>query len=64
MTTDDARHILVVANETAVSNALVELLEKQAAESLVSAGACVLGQNVDSPATGQYAESQGIPWVV
>ena len=23
----------------------------------------VLGQNVDSPATGQYAESQGIPWV-
>ena len=23
----------------------------------------MLGQNVDSPATGQYAESQGIPWV-
>jgi basic membrane protein A len=37
--------------------------EKKAAQSLVSAGACVLGQNVDSPATGQYAESQGIPWV-
>lgn len=37
--------------------------EKKAAESLVAAGACVLGQNVDSPATGQYAESKGIPWV-
>ena len=37
--------------------------EKKAAESLVDAGACVLGQNVDSPATGQYAESKGIPWV-
>ena len=23
----------------------------------------MLGQNVDSPATGQYAESKGIPWV-
>ena len=23
----------------------------------------MLGQNVDSPATGQYAESVGIPWV-
>ncbi len=37
--------------------------EKKAAQSLVSAGADVLGQNVDSPATGQYAESKGIPWV-
>jgi len=37
--------------------------EKKAAQSLVSAGVDVLGQNVDSPATGQYAESQGIPWV-
>jgi basic membrane protein A and related proteins len=37
--------------------------EKKAAQSLVSAGACVLGQNVDSPATGEYAESQHIPWV-
>jgi basic membrane protein A and related proteins len=37
--------------------------EKRAAESLHSAGADVLGQNVDSPATGQYAESAGIPWV-
>src|SRR3954467_11770197 len=37
--------------------------EKRAAESLDSAGADVLGQNVDSPATGQYAESKGIPWV-
>jgi len=37
--------------------------EKKAAESLHAAGACVLGQNVDSPATGQYAESVGIPWV-
>jgi basic membrane protein A len=36
--------------------------EKKAAESLKAAGACVLGQNVDSPATGQYAETQGIPW--
>src|SRR3954447_26611399 len=37
--------------------------EKKAAESLVSAGADVLGQNVDSPATGQLAESKGVPWV-
>src|SRR5438067_2642130 len=37
--------------------------EKKAAESLYSSGADVLGQNVDSPATGQFAESKGIPWV-
>src|SRR5262245_10250898 len=37
--------------------------EKKAAQSLHNAGACVLGQNVDSPSTGQYAESVGIPWV-
>ncbi len=37
--------------------------EKKAAQSLVAAGVDVLGQNVDSPATGQYAESVGIPWV-
>lgn len=37
--------------------------EKKAAESLHTAGADVLGQNVDSPATGQYAESVGVPWV-
>src|SRR4051794_21797343 len=37
--------------------------EKKAAESLHAAGADVLGQNVDSPAAGQFAESAGIPWV-
>ncbi len=37
--------------------------EKKAAQSLVSQGADVLGQNVDSPATGQYAESKNIGWV-
>jgi basic membrane protein A and related proteins len=37
--------------------------ERKAAQSLVSAGSDVLGQNVDSPATGQYAESKGVPWV-
>src|SRR5438270_213713 len=37
--------------------------EKKAAQSLKSAGADVLGQNVDSPAAGQYAQSAGIPWV-
>jgi basic membrane protein A len=37
--------------------------EKKAAQSLHAAGADVLGQNVDSPATGQYAETEGIPWV-
>jgi basic membrane protein A and related proteins len=37
--------------------------EKKAAESLVNAGADVLGQNVDSPATGEFAQSKGIPWV-
>jgi basic membrane lipoprotein Med (substrate-binding protein (PBP1-ABC) superfamily) len=37
--------------------------EKQAAESLKSAGADVLGQNVDSPAAGQFAETAGVSWV-
>ena len=37
--------------------------ERKAAQGLVGAGADVLGQNVDSPATGQYAESAKIPWV-
>lgn len=37
--------------------------EKKAAQSLHGSGACVLGQNVDSPATGQYAESVKSPWV-
>jgi basic membrane protein A len=37
--------------------------EKKAAESLHAAGADVLGQNVDSPATGQFAESAHIGWV-
>jgi basic membrane protein A len=37
--------------------------ERKAAQSLQAAGADVLGQNVDSPATGQYAESVGVPWV-
>jgi basic membrane protein A and related proteins len=37
--------------------------EKKAAESLHSAGADVLGQNVDSPSTGQFAKSVGAPWV-
>src|SRR2546421_2148012 len=36
--------------------------EKRAAQNLVAAGADVLGQNVDSPATGQYAESKGVAW--
>jgi basic membrane protein A len=37
--------------------------EKKAAQSLVAAGCDVIGQNVDSPAAGQYAESQNLPWV-
>ncbi|MEI8104689.1 MAG: BMP family ABC transporter substrate-binding protein [Actinomycetes bacterium] len=37
--------------------------EKKAAESLKAAGADVIGQNVDSPAAGQYAESASLPWV-
>jgi basic membrane protein A len=37
--------------------------EKKAAQSLYNAGADVLGQNVDSPATGQFAQSKRIPWV-
>jgi basic membrane protein A len=37
--------------------------EKKAAENLKAAGADVIGQNVDSPSAGQYAESAGIPWV-
>ena len=37
--------------------------EKKAAQSLVAAGSDVLGQNVDSPSTGQYAESVHVPWV-
>ena len=38
-------------------------LERKAAESLVAAGVDVLGQNVDTPTAGQYAESKKIPWV-
>jgi basic membrane protein A len=37
--------------------------ERKAAESLHAAGADVIGQNVDSPAAGQYAQKAGIPWV-
>jgi basic membrane protein A len=37
--------------------------EKKAAQSLVGAGADVVGQNVDSPAAGQYAENAKVPWV-
>ena len=37
--------------------------EKKAAQSLVAAGVDVLGQNVDSPAAGQFAESVKVPWV-
>jgi basic membrane protein A and related proteins len=37
--------------------------EKKSAQSLHQTGSCVLGQNVDSPATGQYAESVSAPWV-
>ena len=37
--------------------------EKKAAESLHAAGADVIGQNVDSPAAGQYAQSAKVPWV-
>jgi basic membrane protein A len=37
--------------------------EKKAAQALKAAGADVIGQNVDSPAAGQYAESAGLPWV-
>ena len=37
--------------------------ETAAAQNLVAAGADVIGQNVDSPAAGVYAEKHGIPWV-
>ena len=37
--------------------------ETAAAANLVASGADVLGQNVDSPAAGVYAEKHGIPWV-
>ena len=37
--------------------------ETKAAQSLIGAGADVLGQNVDSPAAGQYAQSKHVPWV-
>jgi basic membrane protein A len=37
--------------------------EAQAADSLISSGVDVLGQNVDSPATGQEAEKHSLPWV-
>jgi basic membrane protein A len=38
-------------------------LEKKAAEALKSSGVDVLGQNVDTPTAGQYAESIRMPWV-
>src|SRR4029077_10453836 len=37
--------------------------ESKADQRLVSAGADVLAQNVDSPATGQFAQSKKVPWV-
>jgi len=37
--------------------------ETAAAAALASAGVDVLGQNVDTPSTGVYAEKHGIPWV-
>jgi basic membrane protein A len=37
--------------------------DKKGAEALRAAGADVLGQNVDSTAIGQYAQSVGIGWV-
>ena len=37
--------------------------ETAAAQNLIAAGVDVLGQNVDSPAAGVYAEKKGIPWV-
>jgi len=37
--------------------------ETKAAQSLYAKGVDVLGQNVDSPATGQFAQSKHIPWV-
>jgi basic membrane protein A and related proteins len=37
--------------------------EKKAAENLHAAGADVIGQNVDSPAAGQYSETAHVPWV-
>ena len=37
--------------------------EKKAAQSLQSAGADVIGQNVDSPSAGQFAKSANLPWV-
>jgi basic membrane protein A and related proteins len=37
--------------------------ETAAAQNLVAAGADVLGQNVDSPAAGVFAEKHGVPWV-
>jgi basic membrane lipoprotein Med (substrate-binding protein (PBP1-ABC) superfamily) len=37
--------------------------ETAAAEALVSAGVDVLGQNVDTPSTGQVAKKHDLPWV-
>jgi basic membrane protein A len=37
--------------------------ETAAAQSLISAGVDVIGQNVDSPSAGVVAEKKGIPWV-
>jgi basic membrane protein A len=37
--------------------------EKKAAQNLKASGADVIGQNVDSPAAGQFAETKGVPWV-
>jgi len=37
--------------------------ETKAAQSLYGKGVDVLGQNVDSPATGQFAQSKHVPWV-
>jgi basic membrane protein A and related proteins len=45
------------------TNSWFDPAKKKAAQSLVAAGADVLGQNVDSPSTGQYAKTVNLPWV-
>ena len=37
--------------------------ETAAAKALINSGADVIGQNVDTPAAGVYAEKAGVPWV-
>ena len=57
------RGMIELPNGTGKSVRVAVFARGPTAEEAKAAGADVIGQNVDSPAAGQFAESAGIPWV-